>query len=263
MRLGQPPPAISPRRRTVPQKSFSGGRPPPIGGGGVVTGYDLYRNGAKLVTNVTNLNFRDTSVQPDTQYRYRVDARDNATPRNISSKSNTATVTTPSPSSAPGADAPSTPPNVTGKAVSPKKISLWWTSSRASDGGVAGYKVYRDGAPIATVSEASYSDLSVQPNTTYRYRIAAFDTAQPPNTSPQSSAISIRTLANGPRLFRRYDFTQPRCRGTDYCSLRRQHVLFSSRHASALGADQTSRQRSIHWGQGGDSGWTPYRYPCL
>ena len=78
-------------------------------GGGLVTSYDLYRNEVKLAINVTGTTYRDTRwVQPDTQYRYRVDARDNASPRNISSKSNTATVTTPSPASAPGADAPST-----------------------------------------------------------------------------------------------------------------------------------------------------------
>ena len=162
-------------------------------GGGVVAGYDVYRDGAKLKAGVTSTSYSDTQAQPNTQYSYRVDAFDNANPRNKSPKSNTATVTTPASGGNPGS-APTVPPNFTGKAVSHKKIVLWWTSSRDTGGGVvSGYKVFRNGSQIATVTEPHFSDLNLQANATYSYKIAAFDDASPANNSSQTSALSIQT----------------------------------------------------------------------
>ncbi|MDR4502049.1 MAG: right-handed parallel beta-helix repeat-containing protein [Nitrospirales bacterium] len=166
-------------------------------GGGVVAGYDVYRDGAKLKANITSTSYSDPTAQPNTQYSYRVDAFDNAKPRNKSPKSNTATVTTSSPlSSGNTGSAPTVPPNFTGKAVSHKKIVLWWTSSRDTGGGeVAGYKVFRNSSQIATVTEPHFSDLNLKANTTYSYRIAAFDDASPANNSSQTSSLSLKTLA--------------------------------------------------------------------
>ena len=162
-------------------------------GGGVVTGYDLYRNGAKLVTNVTNLNFRDTRVQPGTQYRYRVDARDNATPPNVSSKSNWASVTTP----AVDAIAPRAPGNLTAQANSPTEVLLRWAASTDRGGGVVtGYDLYRNGAKLVTnVTNLNFRDTRVQPGTQYRYRVDARDNATPPNVSSKSNWASVTTPA--------------------------------------------------------------------
>src|SRR6266704_1263210 len=59
----------------------------------------------------------------------------------------------------------------------------------ASDGGVAGYAIYRDGgaSAIGTVSGSttSFADTSVAPGSTYAYTVAAFDAAG--NYSPQSA----------------------------------------------------------------------------
>ncbi len=73
------------------------------------------------------------------------------------------------------------------------ETSGWTTSNAAltiaSDGGVAGYAIYRDGgaSAIGTVSGSttSFADTSVAPGSTYAYTVAAFDAAG--NYSPQSA----------------------------------------------------------------------------
>ena len=169
-------------------------------GGGKVVGYDIWRDGIKVHANLTDTRFRDTDVQPDTQYSYQVDAFDNASPRNKSIKSNIATVITRA-NRPPieDTDPPSSPPNLEGKAISHNKIVLLWTSSRDSGGGiVAGYRIYRNDSPVATVTDTSYSDQNLQANTSYRYQIIAFDDAQPTNNSPRSLLLTLRTLNTPP-----------------------------------------------------------------
>ncbi|MCA9473784.1 MAG: fibronectin type III domain-containing protein, partial [Nitrospira sp.] len=169
-------------------------------GGGVVAGYDIWRDGAKLKANITSTSYSDPTAQPNTTYSYQVDAFDDASPRNKSPKSNTASVTTPK-STPPVSDVdlPTVPPNLTGKAINPRKVTLWWTSSRDTSGGVVmGYIVYRDGVSIATVTEPHYSDLAVQANTIYSYRVVAFDDAVPANLSILSPALEVAVPAEEP-----------------------------------------------------------------
>ncbi len=64
------------------------------------------------------------------------------------------------------------------------RIDLAWDAS-TDDTAVTGYKVYRGGVEIATVTGTSYSNTGLTPNTTYSYTVAAFDAV--PNTSAQSS----------------------------------------------------------------------------
>ncbi len=69
------------------------------------------------------------------------------------------------------------PANLTANAVSATRIDLDWDASATP--GVSGYHVYRDGGatPIATVDApaTSFSDTTVDPSTTYTYRVTAFD----------------------------------------------------------------------------------------
>lgn len=58
-----------------------------------VTGYDLYRDGTLLAGNLTATTYTDTTVAPNTAYRYTVRARDGA--NNISAPSAPADITTP------------------------------------------------------------------------------------------------------------------------------------------------------------------------
>jgi hypothetical protein len=78
------------------------------------------------------------------------------------------------------------------------QVSLSWTASTDSGGsGLAGYKVYRNGTQLGSnlATGNTYTDSTVQANTTYSYTVAAVDGAG--NTSAQSSAVSVTTRYKG------------------------------------------------------------------
>ncbi len=87
--------------------------------------------------------------------------------------------------------APSVPTSVAGTALSQTEIALTWKAS-TDNAGVTGYNVYRDGAPLATVTATSFTDSGLAPNTTYDYTVQAFDEAG--NVSAFSAAASVATL---------------------------------------------------------------------
>ena len=96
----------------------------------------------------------------------------------------------------PGADStpPTAPSSLSATAADSNRIDLTWSAS--SDAvGVAGYRVYRDGAStaLATVTETRYSDTSVEPETTYSYVVRAFDATE--NLSEASNTASATTPA--------------------------------------------------------------------
>jgi chitodextrinase len=95
-------------------------------------------------------------------------------------------------SSMPAGDsqAPSVPTNLTAKAVSSAQIALSWTAS-ADNVGVAGYRIYRNGALIATTQSTSFSNTGLSASTSYGYAVAAYDAAG--NLSPMSAAVSATT----------------------------------------------------------------------
>ncbi|MCK4689900.1 MAG: S8 family serine peptidase, partial [Candidatus Marinimicrobia bacterium] len=74
-----------------------------------------------------------------------------------------------------------TPPNqVTGlsaTAFSSSRIDLSWTSNSESD--LSYYNIYRDNSlePISTTINNNYSDISLNPSTTYNYNVSAVDTS--------------------------------------------------------------------------------------
>jgi|HigsolmetaAR203D_1030402.scaffolds.fasta_scaffold00277_24 uncharacterized repeat protein (TIGR03806 family) len=100
---------------------------------------------------------------------------------------------------APDTSPPSTPGGLTATVVSATRIDLSWNASTDAVG-VAGYRIYRDGAPdeLATVSTTSYSDTSVAPGTTYSYAVRAFDAAG--NVSELSATVSATTPTSVPGL---------------------------------------------------------------
>jgi hypothetical protein len=82
---------------------------------------------------------------------------------------------------------PSVPANVTATRVSGSEIVLSWTAS-TDDFAVAGYKVYRDGPLIDTVTNLAsltYSDAGLNFNTRYCYTVSAYDSVG--NESTQST----------------------------------------------------------------------------
>jgi Ca2+-binding RTX toxin-like protein len=74
--------------------------------------------------------------------------------------------------------APSVPQNVVATATAPEHVALSWTASK-DNVGVTGYRIYRDGALLATLSGTGtgYTDTPVAPGTSYAYSVAALDAA--------------------------------------------------------------------------------------
>src|SRR6185312_7692352 len=91
---------------------------------------------------------------------------------------------------------PTVPQNVNATANSATSVTVTWDKS-TDDTAVAGYDVYRDGTKIGTTgaSQTSFTDATVQPNTTYAYTVDAFDAV--PNTSAQSSPPASVTTPSG------------------------------------------------------------------
>ncbi len=94
----------------------------------------------------------------------------------------------------PPAVPPTVPTNLKATAVSSTQIDLTWTASTDSSGVVAGYTIYRNGAPVGTSAAAFYDDRGLSPNTTYTYAVSAYDAAG--NQSAQSAPASATTQSS-------------------------------------------------------------------
>jgi len=149
-------------------------------------GYRVYRDGARI-GSTPRTTYTDTGLSPGTTYGYRVSAFDWI--GNESAKSTTLFVAT-----ADGS-APTAPANLQGTAVSTSRIDLAWTAS-TDNVGVAGYRVYRDGALIGTTTGTSFSDTGLAEYTTYVYRIVAYDAGG--NESVPSSPLTATTVDGTP-----------------------------------------------------------------
>ena len=91
--------------------------------------------------------------------------------------------------------APSVPAGLTATAVSSTRVDLSWSAS-TDNVGVAGYRVFRNGAQIGTPATTSFSDTTAAPGTTYSYTVAAVDAAG--NASAQSAAAPATTPTGQP-----------------------------------------------------------------
>ena len=86
--------------------------------------------------------------------------------------------------------APTVPAGFSASVASMTQINLTWTAS--SDAvGVAGYKIYREGAEIATTDTSSYSDVGLIASSSYAYSLSAYDAAG--NHSSQSAVVTATT----------------------------------------------------------------------
>jgi hypothetical protein len=152
-------------------------------GGSGLRGYRVYRNGTFLkevaapATSTT-----DTALIESTSYTYTVSAVDNATPPNESAQSGSVSRST---TGCP----PSVPAGVTATATSCTSITVSWNASTDTGGsGLAGYRLYRNGAFVRDVLVPATSTTdTVTPASNYSYTLSAFDNAQPRNESAQST----------------------------------------------------------------------------
>ena len=97
------------------------------------------------------------------------------------------------PLSGTGADTtrPSVPKNLSAIAFSSSQINLAWDAS-TDNVGVTGYKVYRGGAYLKSVTTNATSDTGLNANTPYCYSVSAYDAIG--NESRQSSQVCVTTL---------------------------------------------------------------------
>lgn len=88
---------------------------------------------------------------------------------------------------------PSQPSGLSAVPISSSQINLTWSAS-TDNIGVVGYRIYQNGSLRGTVTNTSYPDVSLSPNTTYTYTVSAYDAAT--NESAQSvPPVSATTQA--------------------------------------------------------------------
>ena len=149
-------------------------------GGSGLAGYRVFRGGVQVATTAAT-SYSNTGLMPNTAYTYTVRAYDNATPGNVSADSSPpANVTT---LAAPDTTAPTVPQNALATAISSSQVNLTWTASTDSGGsGLAGYRVFRDSAQIATTAATNYSNTGLAASTTYTYTVRHTTTRRRPTS---------------------------------------------------------------------------------
>ncbi|HYI08020.1 MAG TPA: right-handed parallel beta-helix repeat-containing protein [Thermoanaerobaculia bacterium] len=91
-------------------------------------------------------------------------------------------------SSAPSSSVLTAASNLQANDVQSGTVQLTWI---ASEGDVAGYKVYRNNAYVATVTGTTWTDSGLSASTTYNYEVIAFDTNG--NPAPGSNVLTVST----------------------------------------------------------------------
>lgn len=103
---------------------------------------------------------------------------------------------------------PTTPQNFFAAGISPTKVFLKWspsvspTAPAQTQKTISSYRIYRDGAQIATINTATsgalrFEDSGRTPNTTYTYTVAAFDSAGVRSPSINATATTLPTMPVG------------------------------------------------------------------
>ena len=143
-------------------------------------GFNLYRseNGGEFVEinntiEADTQSYIDETVQPDTNYTYRIVADNSAGESNASEVS----VSTPD-------IPPKAPENFRATSVSSHSVTLEWSDTDREKG----YRIYRDGSVVSgdlPADSTSFTDDSVEENTTYKYVLKAF------NDAGESDAVEI------------------------------------------------------------------------
>jgi hypothetical protein len=91
---------------------------------------------------------------------------------------------------------PSVPAALAADPLSPGQVSLSW---QASTGDFSGYRIYRDGVRLASISEASYTDSTARPATHACYTVTAYDPwgYESPQSGPACATTPADTEAPG------------------------------------------------------------------
>ncbi|MEZ4792267.1 MAG: M12 family metallo-peptidase [Gelidibacter sp.] len=150
-----------------------------------VTGYDVYQ-GSTVIATVTGTTHQVTGLTASTTYSFSVKAKDTA--GNVSSVSNSVSVTTLAP---PDTTAPTTPTSLAASGTTQTTTNLSWSAS-TDNVGVTGYDVYQGSTVIATVTGTTRQVTGLTANTVYSFRVRAKDAAG--NVSGYSNTVNVTTL---------------------------------------------------------------------
>jgi len=143
------------------------------------TGYKIYKGGS-LLKSVTITSASDTGLSPSTNYCYTVSANNSA---GESTQTSQVCATTQAPPLSP----PSTPTGFAVTAASSSEINLSWNAST----GATGYKIYKGGAYLKSVTTTSASDAGLSPATNYCYTVSANNSAGESTQTSQACAITL------------------------------------------------------------------------
>jgi hypothetical protein len=149
------------------------------------TGYRVYR-GVTLISSVAATSYSDTGLSPSTNYCYSVTAYNSAGESTQTSQACAVTL-------APPVSPPSTPTGFVVTAASSSQINLSWNAST----GATGYKIYKGGSLLKSVTTTSTSDTGLSPSTNYCYSVNAYNSA---GDSVQTSQQCVTTLAPIPTI---------------------------------------------------------------
>ncbi len=151
-----------------------------------VTGYDVYQGDAKITT-VTDTRHQVTGLTANTEYTFKVLAKDAA--GNESRFSNVVTAST-LPEDTTDTEAPTTPTELTASNITQTTLSLNWMAS-TDNVGVTGYNVYQGTTMIGTTAQTSFNVSGLTAATTYEFTVIAMDAAG--NMSRASNVASATT----------------------------------------------------------------------
>lgn len=143
------------------------------------TGYQVFRDGA-LVASPTTTSYTDTGLADGTAYSYAVTATSTG---GASAQSAAVTAT-------PMAPIPAVPTGVAATAGDSRATVTWNAVS-----GATGYRVYRNGALVASPTSTSYTDTGLTNGATYSYAVAA---ANATGASATASCADVTPLPAPP-----------------------------------------------------------------
>jgi uncharacterized protein YxeA len=146
---------------------------------------DTYYDTYSYITSTSYTSYTDTSLSSNTTYYYKVSAYNSY---GESSQSSYTSATT----SGSGSSAPSAPSSVTASAASSSSITVSWSTVSS----VSGYYVYRAASSggtysyITSTTSASYTDTGLSSNTTYYYKVSAYNSYGEGSLSSYASAAT-------------------------------------------------------------------------
>ena len=123
--------------------------------------YVVYRDDVET-GRTENLTFVDGSLLDDQLYTYRVSA--------VNGQGLEGSPAGPIQVQTLADEAPDPPRDLTAVALGPDAVELNWRPP-ADDDDIDGYRVYRDGSPIATTTGTDFEDTGLAPFTTYQYTV--------------------------------------------------------------------------------------------